>query len=46
MTARHASLVVGSQRGPWPRQPPGVCMEGAGILQGAQGVMPHVKGGQ
>ena len=45
-TARHPSLVVGTQGGPQPRQSSGVCMEGAGIFPGVQSMMPCIEGGQ
>ena len=45
-TAGHAGLVVGTQGGSWPRQPPEVHKEGVGILSGTQGEMPNIEGVQ
>ena len=45
-TGRHAGLVVGVVRGPWPRQPLGIHMESASIVQTAKGTKSHDGGRQ
>ena len=37
LTGGHTGLVVRVVRDPWPRQPPGICMESVSVVQTAKG---------